>query len=138
MGRTRLILDSSAIIAILCHEPGCQALLGKIGSARLVVIGAPTLAETQLALTVKLSRDASALVEQFLVEAQALVVPFGREHISEFFSAYLRFGKGRFGKGRHPARLNMGDCFTYATAKVARMPVLCVGNDFALTDIAMA
>jgi ribonuclease VapC len=133
MGRTRLILDSSAIIAILCHEPGCQALLGKIGSARVVVIGAPTLAETQLALTVKLSRDASALVEQFLVEAQALVVPFGREHISEFFSAFLRFGKGR-----HAARLNMGDCFTYATAKVARMPVLCVGNDFALTDIAMA
>jgi len=133
MGRTRLILDSSAIIAILCHEPGCQALLAKIGSARLVVIGAPTLAETQLALTVKLSRDASALVEQFLVEAQALVVPFGREHISEFFSAFLRFGKGR-----HPARLNMGDCFTYATAKVASMPVLCVGNDFALTDIARA
>ena len=133
MGRTRLILDSSAIIAILCHEPGCQALLGKIGSARLVVIGAPTLAETQLALTVKLGRDTSALVEQFLVEAQALVLPFGREHISEFFSAFLRFGKGR-----HPARLNMGDCFTYATAKVARMPVLCVGNDFALTDIAMA
>jgi uncharacterized protein with PIN domain len=54
-----LILDSSAIIAILCREPGYEILLKKIAEARLIVIGAPTLAETQLALTVKLKRDAS-------------------------------------------------------------------------------
>jgi ribonuclease VapC len=54
-----LILDSSAIIAILCREPGYEILLKKIAEARLLVIGAPTLAETQLALTVKLKRDAS-------------------------------------------------------------------------------
>ena len=128
-----MILDSSAVIAVLCHEEGCETLLRKIGLARVILIGAPTIAETQLALTVKLGRDASSLVEQFLTETQTLTVPFGRDHVSEFFGAFLRFGKGR-----HPARLNVGDCFTYATAKVARMPVLYAGNDFALTDIAAA
>jgi ribonuclease VapC len=128
-----MILDSSAVIAILCRESGFDALVRKIADARIILIGAPTVAETQLALTVKLGRDSSALVEQFLIEIQAVVTPFGRDHISAFFAAFLRFGKGR-----HPARLNMGDCFTYATAKVARMPVLCIGGDFALTDIGCA
>jgi ribonuclease VapC len=121
------------VIAILCREPSHGVLLRKLSAASLVLIGAPTLAETQLALSVKLNRDAGALVEQFLAETRAMVVPFGREHVTEFFNAFMRFGKGR-----HPARLNMGDCFTYATARVARMPVLYVGNDFSQTDIASA
>jgi ribonuclease VapC len=128
-----LILDSSAIVAMVCREPGYEELLRKIGSARIIVIGAPTVAETQLALTIKLRRDASALVEQLLVETRAVVVPFGRDHISAFFEAFLRFGKGR-----HPARLNMGDCFTYAIAKIAGMPVLFVGDDFSKTDLPIA
>lgn len=133
MGPTGLTLDSSAIIAAICREPGFQRVLAKIGAARVLVIGAPTLAETQLALTVKLGRDSGALVEQFLVETQTLVLPFGRDHVSAFFEGFLRFGKGR-----HRARLNMGDCFTYAIAKVAGMPVLCVGDDFSQTDLAIA
>jgi ribonuclease VapC len=125
-----LILDSSAIIAILCQEPGYEVLVRKLGGARVILIGAPTLAETQLALTVKLQRDASALVEQFLAELQAMVIPFGREHVSVFFRAFITYGKGR-----HAARLNMGDCFSYATASVSRLPLLFVGADFPLTDI---
>ena len=128
-----MTLDSSAIIAILAHEPGSERLADAVGNARVVLCGAPTVAETQLALTVKLKRDASALVEQFLVEAKVLVVPFGRDHIAPFFAAFLRFGKGR-----HQAALNMGDCYTYAIAKVARMPVLFTGNDFSQTDIGAA
>ena len=98
--------------------------------ARAVVIGAPAVAETQLVLTMKFGRDAAALVDPFLSEIQALIVPFGRDHISTFQDAFLRYGKGR-----HPARLNMGDCFTYAIAKIAGMPVLFTGNDFSLTDL---
>jgi len=128
-----LTLDSSAIIAAICREPGYERVLLKIGTAKVIVIGAPTVAETQLALTVKLGRDSGALVEQFLIEARALVLPFGRDHISAFFEAFLQFGKGR-----HPARLNMGDCFTYAISKVAGMPVLCTGEDFTQTDLAIA
>ncbi len=87
--------------------------------------------------TIKLGRDnavdAGAIVAQFLSEIQALIVPFSRDHISSFYGAFLRFGKGR-----HAARLNMGDCFTYATAKVAGMPLLFTGDDFALTDLKAA
>ncbi|HEY3835811.1 MAG TPA: type II toxin-antitoxin system VapC family toxin [Bryobacteraceae bacterium] len=128
-----MTVDSSAIIAILCQEPGCERLLDAIGKTRVAVIGAPTVAETQLALTVRLGQDASSMVEQFLVEAKIMIVPFGRDHISAFFEAFLRFGKRR-----HPAALNMGDCFTYAIAKVAKMPVLFTGNDFSQTDIGAA
>jgi ribonuclease VapC len=128
-----MILDSSAIIALICNETGSDRLLRKLGGARVIAIGALTVAETQLALTVKLGRDSGALVEQVLAEIQAQVVPFGRDHISAFFTAYLRYGKGR-----HPARLNMGDCFTYAVAKVAGMPVLFTGDDFSRTDLEAA
>jgi len=128
-----VILDCSAIIAIVCREQGFEGLLRKIGLARKVLIGAPTLAETQLALTVKLGYNASGITEQFLTECQAVVVPFHREHVGVLFGAFLTYGKGR-----HPARLNMGDCFTYGTAKVAGLPVLFVGQDFSLTDLEAA
>lgn len=88
-------------------------------------------AESQLAL--KLGWEAGPLVNQFLVEAGVSVVPFGCDHVSAFFEAFIRFGKGR-----HPARLNMGDCFTYAIAKLARQPVLFTGNDFSQTDLDIA
>jgi ribonuclease VapC len=128
-----LILDSSTIIAVICREAGYERLLDKIAAAQHLFIGAPTLAETELALTIKLGRDAGAVVEQFLTEAGVTVLSFSREHVSIFLEAFLRFGKGR-----HGARLNMGDCFSYATAKVAEQPLLFVGEDFTRTDLPAA
>jgi ribonuclease VapC len=128
-----MTLDSSAIVAVVCREPGYEEPLRKMTSARVVMIGAPTVAECQLVLTVKLGRDGGMIVDQFLNEIHALIVPFGRDHISSFYEAFIRFGKGR-----HAARLNIGDCFTYAIAKVAGMPVLFTGGDFALTDLKAA
>jgi ribonuclease VapC len=132
-----LILDSSAVVAVICREPGYEDLLEKIALARTVAIGAPTVAEAQMVLEIKLGskrgRDGAALVDQFLAEIQALVIPFTRSHISIFFEAFRRYGKGR-----HPARLNMGDCFTYAIANAAGMQVLYVGEDFSRTDIRSA
>jgi ribonuclease VapC len=129
-----LILDSSAVVAVICREPGYDELLRKIALARTVVIGAPTVAETQMVIEIKLGskrgQDGAALVDRFLAEIQALVVPFSRNHISIFFEAFRRYGKGR-----HPARLNMGDCFTYAVARAAGMQVLYVGEDFGQTDL---
>ncbi len=114
-----MILDSSAIIALICNEAGTDQLLRKLGNAKVIAVGAPTVAETQLALSVKLGRDSGALVEQLLVEVPSAGGSV-REQISAFFAAHLRYGKGR-----HPARPNIGDCFTYyAIAKVAGMPVL--------------
>jgi ribonuclease VapC len=128
-----LILDSSAIVAVICREAGYERLLDKIAATQHLFIGAPTLAETELALTIKLGRDAGAMVEQFLTESGVTVLPFSREHVSIFLEAFLRYGKGR-----HAARLNMGDCFSYATAKVAGQPLLFVGEDFPRTDLAAA
>lgn len=129
-----MILDSSAIVAVICREPGYEELLQKIALARTVAVGAPTVAETQMVVEIKLGtrrgRDGAALVDQFLAEIQALIIPFARNHLSVFFEAFRRYGKGR-----HPARLNMGDCFTYAIAKTAGMQVLYVGEDFKHTDI---
>jgi ribonuclease VapC len=128
-----VILDSSAVIAAICREPDAERILETLNSAKLVAIGAPTLAETHLALSVKLGRDAGAPIEQFLQACQAMVIPFSREHVPVFLNAWLRFGKGR-----HPARLNMGDCFTYAFARTADMPILSTGNNFTLTDLKLA
>jgi ribonuclease VapC len=61
------------------------------------------------------------------------VIPFGEDHWQEALTAF-----DRFGKGRHPADLNYGDCLTFATARVARQPLLAVGNDFPLTDLNLA
>lgn len=122
---------------MICREPGYEDLLRKIALARTVAIGAPTVAETQMVVEIKVgnrrARDGAALVDQFLAEIQAVVVPFARNHVSIFFEAFRRYGKGR-----HPARLNMGDCFTYAVAKAAGMRVLYVGEDFGQTDIELA
>jgi ribonuclease VapC len=115
---------------VICRESGYEELLRKIARAPTIAIGAPTVAETQMLLTIKLGADGAARADLFLAEIQALVIPFARDHISIFFEAFQRFGKGR-----HPARLNMGDCFTYAVAKAARMRVLYVGEDFSQTDL---
>ena len=102
----------------------------KIAAASAILIGAPTVAETHMVVTMKLGSDGAGLLDQFLSEIQARVVPFTRDHVSIFFDAFQRFGKGR-----HPARLNMGDCFTYAVAKAAGLPLLFVGDDFSQTDL---
>jgi ribonuclease VapC len=127
-----LILDSSAVVAVICREPGHEELLWKIADARAVAIGAPTVAESQMVISIKLG-DSGARVDQFLSQIQVLVIPFTRDHVSIFFDAFHRYGKGR-----HPARLNMGDCFTYAIAKAAGQKVLYVGGDFSQTDLEAA
>jgi ribonuclease VapC len=69
----------------------------------------------------------------FLRRLEAEVVPFNQEHLDAAATAFIRFGRGR-----HPAALNFGDCMTYAIASVAGMPLLFAGEDFGRTDIARA
>ena len=80
-----------------------------------------------------LARAATESTALRLAELQATIVPFARNHLSIFYEAFQRYGKGR-----HPARLNMGDCFTYAIAKASGLPVLFVGDDFTQTDLTAA
>jgi ribonuclease VapC len=125
-----LILDSSAILAAMLEEPGYDGILDQIGSAQSVGVGSPTFVETAIVLSSRMRRDARPQLNEFLREAGAELIPMGPEHIDAAVDAFLRFGKGR-----HPAALNFGDCLTYAIAAVAGVPLLFAGEDFTKTGI---
>lgn len=128
-----MVLDTSAIISILLQEPDSEQLVGCIGRSKIVIVGAPTVAEAAIVLSAKLKRDARPIVDGFLREAEVEVIPFSREHYEVAVEAFQRYGKGR-----HPAALNFGDCLTYAIAYLAQFPLLATGNDFRRTDLKMA
>jgi ribonuclease VapC len=128
-----MVLDSSAIVAIHLKEPGYERLIEAIEGAELVVIGTPTLLETAMVLSSRLGQDARPMISAFLRRVSAEVVAFSEEHWEAAASAFLRFGRGR-----HPAALNLGDCMAYAVASVASLPLLFKGEDFARTDIERA
>ncbi|HUB37115.1 MAG TPA: type II toxin-antitoxin system VapC family toxin [Solirubrobacteraceae bacterium] len=127
-----MILDSSAIVAILLREPDHETLLDCLGQTDTAAVGAPTLTESGIVLTARLGVQGKTLLARFVQEAALTVIPFAPEHHSAALDAYLRYGKGR-----HAAALNFGDCMTYATARLAGRPLLCIGEDFAQTDIAL-
>jgi ribonuclease VapC len=128
-----MVLDSSAIVAVLLKEPGHDRLLETIERAELIVVGAPTMLEATMVLTARLGQDARPMLAAFLRRLNAEVVAFNEEHLDAATTAFLRFGRGR-----HPAGLNFGDCMSYAVASVASLPLLFIGEDFPRTDIARA
>jgi len=123
-----MILDTSALVAIYLKEPGWEDLVGRIRAPS--GIGSPTLVETGIVLSARTGADQRAMLTRFLQEFGISQVPFGEPHWSEAVQAWLRFGKGR-----HAAGLNLGDCMAYATARLAGRPLLYVGDDFARTDV---
>ena len=104
-----------------------------MSAAPALGIGAPTLVETTILLGARLGRDARGLVSRLVLEADVAVVPFTDAHFGTALGAWLRFGRGR-----HPASLNFGDCLAYATARLAGEPLLLTGSDFPKTDITAA
>ncbi len=128
-----MILDTSAIVAMVLKEPGHKKLREKLVAADAVGIGAPTLAETALVLSARLETDARGLLARFLSEAEVEVIPFGDAHYSAAAGAWLIYGRGR-----HAANLSLGDCMAYAAARVAGQPLLCVGDGLPRTDIPLA
>lgn len=125
-----MILDSSAVVGILLREPNAGDLLEKIESDRTLGIGAPTLVETAIVLASRFGADAGRLLSSFFRESAVVVIPFGEEHARIAVEAFARYGKGR-----HRAALNFGDCMAYAVAKLAGQPLLCTGDDFRKTDL---
>lgn len=115
----------------MIHAPGSEALATKIADAGFVGVGAPTIFETTIALSNKLGID--AFLELFVRQSGIHVLPFTHEHMRAAMGAFHRFGKGR-----HKAKLNLGDCMTYATASIAAMPLLFTGGDFTFTDLEAA
>lgn len=126
-----MIVDSSAILCVLFREDGHEKVLERLLADPGPAAGAPTLAETGIVLAARLGPAARGLLERFLDELGVQEVPFGEVHWREAVDAHRRYGKGR-----HPAALNFGDCMTYAVAALAGEPLLFTGEDFAQTDLA--
>ena len=125
-----MIVDTSALVAVVLREPGFQAVVDCLEGDEPLAVGAPTLTEATLVLSARLDRDARPKLARILQEYEITVVPFAAAHWDEATEAFLRFGKGR-----HPAALNYGDCMSYAVARLADQPLLCLGRDFAQTDL---
>jgi ribonuclease VapC len=128
-----VILDSSALVAIVLDEPERADFVAKIDSADAVAVAAPTLVEAGIVLSARIGVDAGELLVELLAAADAVVVAFGEAHWQEAVAAWRRFGRAR-----HPANLNFGDCLAYAVARIAGEPLLAKGDDFSKTDIVLA
>jgi ribonuclease VapC len=118
---------------VLLQEQGHRQLAEVMDEAGIVGIGAPTLLETGLVMIGTFGLHGRGLLAQFLEEQEIVVVPFDDRHGRVAAEAFVQYGKGR-----HPAALNFGDCMTYATASLADEPLLYVGDDFARTDLVAA
>jgi ribonuclease VapC len=127
-----MILDTSAVVAVLLGQAESAALTRVLLAQAPSAIGAPTLAEAAVVLQARIGPQGLADLRGFLVEFDVHPVPFGDEHWRQAAMAFARYGKGR-----HPAGLNFGDCLTYAVAKLSGQSLLCVGGDFALTDLSL-
>jgi len=90
-----MILNTSAIVAILFREPGCDVLLDKLAGAPSPAVGVPTLTEAAIVVSARIKRDARTLIARFLMEGSIATVPFGEDHYGAAIEAWLRYGKGR-------------------------------------------
>lgn len=127
----RIVVDASAVVAILNGEPRSDALVDIVNAAEERLLSAATVVE--LGMVVESRSGGRTPVERVLDDFALRLVAVDEKHVRSALSAWRRFGKGR-----HPAGLNYGDCFSYALADVTGLPLLYVGNDFSLTDIASA
>ena len=128
-----MTLDSSALIAVLFAETGYLDFVDRILAADDVRVGAPTLVETSLVLAGRRRAPAGGEVDGLIKELGVTVVPFGEAEWRLAVDAFTKFGRGR-----HPAALNFGDCLAYATATSLGDALLYVGDDFAQTDVPAA
>lgn len=132
-----IVVDASAIVAILTGEPEGDALTEALERAPEITTSPIAVYEATLGLVRILRRsveDAEADVMEFLRLAPVVVQPIQPEVVHVALRAFARYGKGR----GHPARLNLGDCFIYAQAKVCGASLLYKGDDFSKTDIESA
>lgn len=124
-----IVIDTSVILATSLDEPEAS-LFRSLVSREEILVGWPTLVEARIVLSGRKFPNAGDILKQLTDLPNVTAVAFGERH-------YLAAEKGfeRFGKGRHPASLNMGDCFSYAVAAVAKAPLLFKGRDFSQTDL---
>jgi ribonuclease VapC len=127
-----MVIDSSALIAIVLGEPERRSFIEAIAAADVRLVAAPTMFEASM---VALARSDARFrdLRDFCERGEVETVAFGPDHVDLALDAFRRYGKGR-----HPAGLNMGDCVSYALARATAEPLLFKGEDFSQTDIKRA
>ena len=128
-----MILDTSALAAILFGEPEAARYIRIIHDADRCLISVANFVELCMVVEGQIGSDAGRQCDTFFRRAGIIIEPLTVEHAHLARQAFLDFGKGR-----HPAGLNFGDCFAYALAKATGEPLLFKGNDFRKTDIQAA
>lgn len=123
------MLDTSALIAVLRLAPDADGFLRMI-AARQCAMSTLSLLETSMVLAGRATDYGFAALDEFIAAANIEIAPFDDVQMRIARAAYLRYGKGR-----HPAALNLSDCASYALAKSRRLPLLYRGEDFAQTDV---
>ncbi|WP_170213613.1 type II toxin-antitoxin system VapC family toxin [Dulcicalothrix desertica] len=125
-----IVIDPSAIMAIIYAEPEELIFIQLINESEDCLLSAPSYVESSIVMGTK-HGDQGVENLKLLIEALSIIiVPLSAEQAQLATEPFLKFGKGR-----HPAKLNMGDCFSYALAKSTNQPLLFKGNDFIYTDI---
>ena len=127
-----MVIDTSAVVAILRQESGAEGLLRRLTAAGSRRISAASLLETAIVLEGKSGERGGEQLDLFLARAQIEVEPVTAEQVRIARKAWRRYGKG----SGHPAGLNFGDCFSYALAQSLGEELLYKGADFAETDLA--
>lgn len=125
-----MVVDSSAIVAIARDEADARAFFERLDTSSLNLMSAGNLQETLIVLIGMDVNDVEARVRRIIEECGITIVPVDATLAQLAADAFRRFGKGR-----HPARLNFGDCFAYALARARDLPLLFKGKDFSKTDI---
>lgn len=125
-----MVIDSSALVAIMIGEDERRQFIDAITAAQTRLIGAPTLVETGMVVLSRCGESGLNNLHEFCERGEITVAPFSSDHTNLAIDAFRRFGKGR-----HPAGLNLGDCFSYALAKATGETLLFKGADFPQTDI---
>jgi ribonuclease VapC len=125
-----IVVDTSALIAILDKEPDAVRYAEAIAEADTPLISAATLLELHIVLLNRHGARAAQIVERLIQDAAFQIENFTAQHVELAREAYARFGKGR-----NTAGLNYGDCFSYALAKATGLPLLFKGRDFSKTDL---
>jgi ribonuclease VapC len=118
-----MIVDTSAFLAVVFREPGFERILEQMEEASVLAAGTPTLAETGMILHDRLGGRALGLLERIVDELEIQELPFTESHWREAVDAYRRYGKGR-----HPAALDVGDCMTYAVGRTAGEAILFMND----------
>jgi ribonuclease VapC len=128
-----MVIDTSALVAILADGPERERFVNALEQADARTISAATFVEISIVLETRHGAEGVRQLDLFLDRAGIEIVPVNAEHALEARRAY-----GRFGKGRHEAGLNLGDCFSYALAIISGEALLFRGDDFSRTDVERA